>query len=395
MTCSIPEPTEHTTATPAVPTTRFTDGATTLAQMTTIGVGGPVSNVVSASSEDELVQAVQDADDAGRKLLVVGGGSNILASDDPFDGVVVCDARSEIVTVDEDSCGGAQMRVTAGTPWDEVVVYAVEHGWMGVEALSGIPGSAGAAPVQNIGAYGQELSETLASVRVYDRETKRRRTLFLADMKFGYRHSILKQSMNAGLDGRKWGPSPRWIVLGVDFHLRRATLSMPVRYAQLATLLEVEPGTRVPSARVRDAVLELRRSKSMVLDDDDRNTYSLGSFFTNPVVTEEEARSLPEDAPRFGVTDGSAISQIGAAAPKVEGQVKTSAAWLISRAGFDAGYNMPGPAALSTKHCLALTNRGGATAQQIADLAREVRDGVLEKFGVRLVPEPVVVGLEI
>ncbi|MCI7305214.1 MAG: UDP-N-acetylmuramate dehydrogenase, partial [Trueperella sp.] len=337
--------------------------------------------------EAEIVDAVSTADAEGRPVLVVGGGSNILASDEPFDGVVVHDTRSAIETLMEDSCGGAEMRITAGTPWDEAVVYAIEHGWMGLEALSGIPGSVGAAPVQNIGAYGQEVAETLAQVRTWDRKTRQFRTLFLSDMKFGYRDSILKRSIA--------GASPRWVVLAVTFHMRRATLSRPIGYGQLARTLGVEIGERAPSSDVRAAVLELRASKGMVLDDADRDTYSLGSFFTNPVLSEEQAALLPPEAPRFGVARHDAVNQIGAAAPTIPGQVKTSAAWLIDHAGFKPGYNMPGPAALSTKHCLALTNRGGASGEDIAALAREIRDGVRDKFGVTLVPEPVLVGLQI
>lgn len=385
MSCYMPEPSEPTATVPPVRTTRYRGDS--LAQMTTIGVGGPVAEVVNATSEAEIVDAVSTADAEGRPVLVVGGGSNILASDKPFDGVVVHDTRSEIETFMEDSCGGAEMRITAGTPWDEAVVYAIEHGWMGLEALSGIPGSVGAAPVQNIGAYGQEVAETLAQVRTWDRQTRQFRTLFLSDMKFGYRDSILKRSIA--------GASPRWVVLAVTFHMRRATLSRPIGYGQLARTLGVEVGQRAPSSDVRAAVLELRASKGMVLDDADRDTYSLGSFFTNPVLSEEQAALLPPEAPRFGVARHDAVNQIGAAAPTIPGQVKTSAAWLIDHAGFTPGYNMPGPAALSTKHCLALTNRGGASGEDIAALAREIRDGVRDKFGVTLVPEPVLVGLQI
>lgn len=385
MSCYIPEPSEPTATVPPVRTTRYRGDS--LAQMTTIGVGGPVAEVVNAKSEAEIVDAVSTADAEGRPVLVVGGGSNILASDEPFDGVVVHDTRSAIETLMEDSCGGAEMRMTAGTPWDEAVVYAIEHGWMGLEALSGIPGSVGAAPVQNIGAYGQEVAETLAQVRTWDRQTGQFRTLFLSDMEFGYRDSILKRSIA--------GASPRWVVLAVTFHMRRATLSRPIGYGQLARTLGVEIGERAPSSDVRAAVLELRASKGMVLDDADRDTYSLGSFFTNPVLSEEQAALLPPEAPRFGVARHDAVNQIGAAAPTIPGQVKTSAAWLIDHAGFKPGYNMPGPAALSTKHCLALTNRGGASGEDIAALAREIRDGVRDKFGVTLVPEPVLVGLQI
>lgn len=392
MSCSLNDMVGHGPVPPAVPSSRFAPGATALADMTTFGVGGPVRELVIAQSEAEMVETIERADAEGLPLLVIGGGSNILATDDDFDGLVLRDGRADMKVTMDDGCGGGQMTVSAGTPWDDVVVFSLENEWMGLEALSGIPGSAGAAPVQNIGAYGQEVAETIASVRAYDRAEKRIKTIFLKDLDFGYRHSILKTSMNDGVDGQTWGPSPRWIVLEVNFHMRRATLAAPVRYAQLAGHLGVELGTRVPAVDVRAAVLDLRSSKSMVLNDEDRNTYSAGSFFTNPVLTEEQASQLPEGAPRYGVVDATAVNQIGAAAPKVEGQVKTSAAWLISKAGFDAGYNMPGPAALSTKHSLALTNRGGATADQLKALAREVRDGVRDTFGVELVPEPVVLG---
>ncbi|XCB30633.1 UDP-N-acetylmuramate dehydrogenase [Arcanobacterium hippocoleae] len=201
----------------------------------------------------------------------------------------------------------------------------------------------------------------------------------------------MKESILSG----EWGSCPRWIVLDVDFHLRRATLSEPIRYAQLAKHLGVQLGERVPASEVRAAVLNLRTSKGMILDDSDRDTYSLGSFFTNPVISAETAMQLPEDAPRFDVLNNAAKNQIGAAAPKVAGQIKTSAAWLITHAGFKPGFGLPGSASISTKHALALTNRGDAAAADIVSLARQVRDGVFEKFGIKLVPEPVTVGIEI
>lgn len=387
MSCSISITSGHGPVVPPVASSRFQQGATSLAQMTTFGVGGTVRELVVAHSEEEIIAAVRRADDAGLPLLMIGGGSNILAADEPFDGIVVRDGRTDMTVTMDDGCGGGQMTVAAGAPWDDVVVFAIENEWMGLEALSGIPGSAGAAPVQNIGAYGQDVAQTIASVRAYDRHAGRVCTLFAKDLDFGYRHSFLKSSMSA-----VGGLSPRWIVLSVNFHMRRATLSAPVRYAQLADHLGVDLGTRVPATDVRAAVLELRAAKSMILDDADRNTYSAGSFFTNPVLSQEQADRLPADAPRFGVGDSVRVNQIGAAAPLVEGQIKTSAAWLISHAGFAAGYNMPGPAALSTKHSLAITNRGDARAADIRTLARVIRDGVRDRFDVELVPEPVVMG---
>lgn len=417
MSCFIPEPYENTTALPVQQWTRWQDNAQSLAQMTTFGVGGAVRHVVNAQSEAEIIDAVKAADQENLPVLMLGGASNILASSEPFAGVIIRDMRQEITTVFEEGCLGARMHVTAGTPWDAVVVYAVEHGWMGMESLSGIPGSAGAAIVQNIGAYGQEVSGTVACVRTFDRLTQSIRTIMMSDLELGYRTSILKQSMRKrsgnslrlgdidphlgvvkgrlDLDNHTWGPSPRWIVLDVDFQLRLASLSEPVRYAQLADLLGVTPGERVPSVDVRAAVLQLRTSKAMVLNDADRDTFSAGSFFTNPVLSVEEAESLPDDAPRYELTDPAAINQIGAAAPKVPGFVKTSAAWLIDHAGFKPAYGDPLRAALSSKHSLALTNRGEASAEDIAALAREIRQGVHEFSGIWLEPEPVLIGLDI
>ncbi|MDD7464917.1 MAG: UDP-N-acetylmuramate dehydrogenase [Actinomycetaceae bacterium] len=398
MTCNIPEFHEPVATIPPVPWTRAREypPPESLADITTFGVGGRIKNMVHATSERELINAIVAGDDAGLPLLVVGGGSNILAGSADFAGVVVRDMRHEITTVFEEGCPGARIHVTAGTPWDETVVYAVTHGWMGMEALSGIPGTTGAAIVQNIGAYGQEVAGTVAAARTFDRLTRSVRTLFMSDMKLGYRTSILKESMRVpDAEGRVWGPSPRWIVLDVDFQLRLASLSEPIRYGQLATFLGVAPGDRAPSSDVREAVLELRRGKGMVLDDEDRDTYSAGSFFINPVLAQSDALCLPPEAPRYDVTDATAVNQIGAAALKIPGLVKTSAAWLIDHAGFSKGYGMPGPAALSSKHALALTNRGGASGEQIADVARTIRAGVREQFGVDLEPEPVVIGLDI
>lgn len=276
--------------------------------------------------------------------------------------------------------------MAGGTPWDQLVVHAIENEWSGIEALSGIPGTVGAAPVQNIGAYGQEVSGVIARVHTWDRELSERHEFALSELNFGYRSSILKASMRHG-----WGPSPRYIVLSVDCQFRIASLSEPVRYGQLAKALGVEIGVRVPSTDVRSAVIDLRRSKGMVLDDTDRDTYSCGSFFTNPVLSEAEAARLPVDAPRYPVVDHTR-GTLNRAAPVVEQAVKTSAAWLIEHAGFPAGFGMPGPAALSSKHCLAVTNRGGATGADIRALARTIRQGVNEAFGVVLEPEPIVLG---
>ncbi|MEE6282604.1 UDP-N-acetylmuramate dehydrogenase [Georgenia sunbinii] len=372
--------------------------ATTLAQLTTLRVGGPTASLVEAETEQDLIDAVAAADADGAPLLVLGGGSNLLASDDAFDGVVLRDLRRGISGGSEGACAGASITVPAGQPWDEVVATAVAEDWTGLEALSGIPGSTGATPVQNVGAYGQEVAETLAMVRLYDRLDRRVRTLAVGELGLGYRTSILKRSRTETTDahGRPWGPTGRYVVLAVTFQLRLASLSAPVRYAELARVLDVELGTRVPQREVREAVLGLRGGKGMVLDDADHDTWSAGSFFTNPVLTEQQAaEQLPPDAPRFPVEDHTKIGQIGGAAPVVPGLVKTSAAWLISQAGFERGHGDPRRASLSTKHVLALTNRGAASAADLLALARTVRDGVRDRFGVELVPEPVLVGLEL
>lgn len=354
-----------------------------LADLTTMRVGGPARHTVTATTEEELVEAVRATDAAGEPLLVVGGGSNLVVSDDGFSGTVVRVATRGVRVESDDACAGVVVRVAAGEVWDDVVARAVAEGWAGIEALSGIPGSAGATPVQNVGAYGQEVSQTLSQVRVWDRTEQRVRTLFPADCRFSYRHSLLKESMQ-----RSGGVTPRYVVLDMTFQLRPGGLSEPVAYADLARGLGVEPGARVPLADARAAVLEQRRRRGMVVDPDDPDTWSCGSFFTNPALTEEEFAALRErvharlgpdaEPPRF---------------PGADGRVKTSAAWLIDRAGFGKGHGLPGPAALSTKHTLAITNRGSARAADVIALARELRDGVAEAFGVVLVNEPVLVGL--
>jgi UDP-N-acetylmuramate dehydrogenase len=361
---------------------------TTFADLTTIGVGGPADRLVETSTEAELIDTVRAADADGTPLLVIGGGSNLLVSDAGFDGLVVRDGRRSITTPDHSACAGVTVTVAAGTPWDDVVAHATSHRLYGIEALSGIPGSTGATPVQNVGAYGQEVAQTIATVRVWDRGRGRVRTLPLVDLEFGYRTSLLKRSMRAlpddGADaGAPWFPTPRYVVLDVTFQLRVAPLSERIRYAELATALGIAVGERAPLPEVREAVLALRARKGMVLDPADPDTRSAGSFFTNPVLTAAEAAALPEDAPRYPAGDG----------PDGAALVKTSAAWLIDRAGFAKGHGLPGPAALSTKHTLALTNRGGATAGDLLTLARTVRDGVHARFGVTLEPEPVLVGV--
>ena len=353
----------------------------TFSQLTTLGVGGPAGQLVETSTEAELVDAVRAADADGTPLLVLGGGSNLLVADAGFDGVVVRDARRDITTPDHSACAGVTLTAVAGAVWDEVVAHAAAHRLKGVEALSGIPGSVGATPVQNVGAYGQDVAQTISTVRVWDRQRGKVRTLPLVDLQFGYRTSLLKRSMRALPDdadpGAPWYPTPRYVVLDVTFQLRVAQLSQPIVYPELARELGVAVGERALLPDVRAAVLALRGRKGMVLDAADPDTRSAGSFFTNPVLTTDDAAALPEGAPRF---------------PAGDGLVKSSAAWLIEHAGFGKGYGLPGPAALSTKHTLAVTNRGGATAGDVLALARTVRDGVAQQFGITLEPEPVLVG---
>jgi len=326
-----------------------------------------------ASSELDLIEAVAAADIASDQLLVLGGGSNLVVADEGFDGTVVEVATTGVTADHEGSdptCGGVMVTVAAGERWDSVVAQAVERGWVGLEALSGIPGSAGATPIQNVGAYGQDVSQTIAQVRVWDRVLRGVRTFAAADCNFGYRSSRFKST---ALD--PWGG--RHVVLAVTFQLQVGTLSAPIAYAELARTLGVEVGDRVPLAEVREAVLGLRRGKGMVLDPEDHDTWSAGSFFTNPVV---DADRVPDGAPAW---------------PQGDGTVKTSAAWLIEHAGFGKGYPGDGPVRLSTKHTLALTNRGTATTADLLSLAREIRDGVRKEFGIELVNEPVTVGVSL
>ncbi|WP_175954592.1 UDP-N-acetylmuramate dehydrogenase [Schaalia sp. Marseille-Q2122] len=351
----------------------------TLADLTTFRVGGPIDRFVRATSEEEMIAEVREADADGTPLLVIGGGSNILACDKRFEGLVIQDGRCEITVVEDGPT--VCVRATAGTTWDVLVAWTVEEGFSGLEALSGIPGTVGASPVQNIGAYGQDVSATLKEVRAWDRDARRVVTLSREDLQLSYRHSVLKESLTTPQpSGRVYGPTGRWVVLSATFALPRSEMSAPVLYGELACHLGVEVGEVAPAAKVREAVLALRRGKGMVLDSADHDTWSAGSFFTNPILSDEAAAALPEGAPRF---------------PAGDGWVKTSAAWLIAHAGFPKGFAVEegAPASLSTRHVLALTNRGGASSRDVLALAHRVRDGVREAFGVDLVPEPVTVGV--
>lgn len=353
-----------------------------LADLTTMRVGGRARRLVTVTTTDELVDAVREVDDADEPLLILSGGSNLLITDEGFDGTVVRVLTRGVSVESADLCGGAVVRVAAGEDWDAFVERTVQEGWAGVECLSGIPGLAGSTPIQNVGAYGQEVAHTIWDVRVWDRREQRVRTLANADCGFGYRHSRFKDPAAAG----------RYVVLDVAFQLDVATLSRPIAYADLARGLGVDAGARVPLAQAREGVLEQRRRRGMVLDPDDHDTWSCGSFFTNPVLTAAEFDALTG---RVAERCGQDVVPPAFPAADNSGTVKTSAAWLIDYAGFGKGYGLPGPAALSSKHVLALTNRGGARAADLLALAREVRHGVHDAFGVTLVNEPVLVGLEL
>jgi UDP-N-acetylmuramate dehydrogenase len=329
-----------------------------LAPLTTLRVGPVARRLITCTSTEQIVAALRATDDA----LVLAGGSNVVLADDLADLTVVLLQNSEI-TVENNI-----VRAEAGAVWDDVVVTALAHGLGGLECLSGIPGSAGATPVQNVGAYGAEVADTIRRVRLLDRGTGEDRWVAPDVLQFGYRTSILKHSQDA-------------VVLEVEFELDADGRSAPLRYGELATALDAEPGSRAEPTRVREAVLALRTGKGMVLDEADHDTWSVGSFFTNPIVSRYDFGRLQErfrsTVPNYPAPDG----------------VKLAAGWLVERAGFGKGY--PGddaPARLSTKHALAVTNRGGATAADVIALARTVRDGVRTTFGIDLTPEPILIG---
>jgi UDP-N-acetylmuramate dehydrogenase len=336
--------------------------------------------LVETRTAEDLVEVVRDADAGAEPVLLLAGGSNLLVGDDGWDGLVVLVRTAGVDVVDPGGrggrgAGGVRLRVASGHPWDDLVAMAVDQGWAGVEALSGIPGSTGATPIQNVGAYGQEVAQTLVEVRVWDRVEGRSRTLSAAECGFAYRTSRLKAQARSGPRG-----TDRFVVLDVTFDLPTGGLGSPIGYAELARRLGVETGARVPVADVRTAVIGLRSGKGMVLDPADHDTWSAGSFFTNPVVDAETATRLPPGAPRWTAGDG---------------RVKLAAAWLIEHSGIHRGYGLPGPAAVSTKHTLALSNRGSATAADVVALAREVHDAVVRTFGISLEPEPRLVGIDL
>ena len=357
-----------------------------LSAYTTLGLGGPAGRLIDAGDEDSLVSAVLDADRAGDPVLVLGGGSNLVVADAGFAGTVVRVA-SRGVTVTGQEGDTALVTAAAGEPWDELVAWSIAAGLSGLECLSGIPGLAGATPIQNVGAYGQEVAQTITSVRVLDRQRAATVTLTSAQCEFGYRTSALKRAA-AGL------ATGRFVVLGVSFALRRQPLSAPVRYGELAARLGVGPGGCVPLDAARAAVLELRRGKGMVLDPADPDTRSAGSFFTNPLMTAAQFAGLQERA-AAACGPATVVPHYAADDPAAgPGAVKVPAAWLIERAGFGKGYPGDGPGPrISTKHTLALTNPGAGTTAGLLALAAEITAGVKATFGIELANEPVLVGV--
>jgi UDP-N-acetylmuramate dehydrogenase len=333
-----------------------------IARYTTLRLGGPADRVVIAEDEATVLATLRGG--AADTIFVLAGGSNVVVADAGFPGTALLLRTIGMRAVAD----GDRVRLTvaAGEPWDAVVAATVDAGYAGIECLSGIPGSAGATPIQNVGAYGQEVAETLVGVRAYDRHRDAVVGLAPDECGFAYRTSVFKHN-------------DRFVVLEVDFSLAVSALSMPIRYAELARTLGVAPGDRAPLGQVRAAVLALRAGKGMVLDPADPDTYSVGSFFTNPVLSAAEHAALRARA------SGEPPSW-----PAPDDAVKVSAAWLIERAGFHKGYPGNG-VGISTKHTLALTNRGAGSTAALLDLAREIRAGVEDRFGVTLHPEPVLV----
>jgi UDP-N-acetylmuramate dehydrogenase len=360
-----------------------------LSDYTTLRLGGPAARFVEADSDEEVIDTVRSADERGEPALVLGGGSNLVVADEGFPGTVIRVLTRGIrhPAAADDGC---IVTAAAGEDWDAFVRWCVREGFSGLECLSGIPGLMGATPIQNVGAYGQDVAQAIVTVRAYDRTSKAVVDMSNADCGFGYRTSAFKRATRSA--------TGRFVVLDVTFKLSRDALSAPLSYGELARSLGVEQGGRMPLAAVRDAVLRLRRGKGMVLDPDDPDTRSVGSFFTNPVLDSRQFAAL-SDTVAAVCGPGTQIPQYAAPA----GQVKVSAAWLIEQAGFRKGYpgsddgrdgetgvGLPGPR-ISTKHTLALVNPGGSSTKALLDLASEISDGVRERFGVELVREPVLV----
>ena len=336
-----------------------------LSSFTTLRVGGPARKIIHAHSEAELIEFVKAADSAKEPILILGGGSNLLISDAGFAGTVIR-VESKGNALDYNACSGGMIEVSAGEDWDKFVEISIEKGFADLESLSGIPGTVGGAPIQNIGAYGHEISETIARVKTYDRSKGKVKTFTNTECKFSYRNSIFKEQPG------------RYVILTVTFQLRKGAQSLPITYAELAKQLSVNIGDQVEVAKVREAVLKLRASKGMLINLENE-IYSAGSFFVNPILSKSAADQLPADAPRW---------------PQNDGKVKTSAAWLMEHSGVIKGEKLAG-AQISDKHVLALTNSGDATAEDIVELAKRARKKVYEKFGIKLEAEVQLVGVNL
>ena len=365
-------------------------GATLLAEYTTLGLGGPARDFMSADSEQDLIDAVRSADRAAEPVLLLGGGSNLVISDEGFPGTVVHVNTRGLTYVDAGD-GAIEVTVAAGLDWDDVVAATAAEGLAGLEPLSGIPGRAGATPIQNVGAYGREVAEVITQVRVYDRQEDRVRVIPNDSCRFSYRASLFKSARLESLVSRPGDPStaagqPRYVVLDVTFRLVRQSLSVPVRYAELAAELGIELGEQAAVGEVRAAVIKIRSRKGMVLNPGDPDTHSAGSFFFNPVITAAEFAAVEAAAAARG------IAQVPRY-PAAGGLVKVPAAWLIERSGFAKGYGAPAPARVSSKHTLALVNTGEATTADLLTLAREIVSGVQAAYGVTLTPEPILIGV--
>lgn len=345
--------------------------ATPLSQLTSIRIGGAPAEIYAAKTRDDLVEHTLELWRSGDDWLVLGGGSNMVVADDCSDLRVVKVENRGIENIRGKDDSKVTLRVQAGEDWDDFVAYTVEHGLAGIEAMSGIPGTVGAGPVQNIGAYGQELSDVLLRLEFLDYETHEVAVLEAKDLGFGYRTSVIKR----GRPG---------VITWVELELQKLDgLSRPLYSTQIAADLGVEMGDQVPLADVRQSVLKLRTSKGMVLSASDPDSVSCGSFFTNPIVSDKMARTLPSEAPRWEDEDDEGLT------------VKLSAAWLIETAGIGKGFSLPGSgAAISSKHTLAITNKGGATAQDVLQLASYVQMQVSNRFGINLVPEPNLIGFD-
>ena len=365
--------------------------ATALADYTTLGLGGPAKVFASADTEQALIDAIRGADASGEPVLLIGGGSNLVISDEGFPGRVVHVNTRGLTYVDAGD-GLISVTVAAGEDWDDVVAASVAEGLAGLEPLSGIPGRAGATPIQNVGAYGREVAEVITQVRVYDRQEGQIRIIPNELCAFSYRTSLFKsgrpESLIASRDGSpsQAAGQPRYVVLDVTFRLPRQSLSAPVRYTEVAAELGIETGDQAAVSEVRAAVIKIRSRKGMVLNPGDPDTRSAGSFFTNPVLTAAEFAHVEAAAAARGA--GPMPSY-----PAGQGLVKVPAAWLIERAGFAKGYGAPGAARISSKHTLALINTGEATTADLVALAREIVSGVRAAYGVTLTPEPILVGV--